>query len=274
MRFLIKNNKTLLTMKSIKFIILPRCLVLLLVGMLMSCASREEIIYFQDEPLTTETSLSNDYTVSFKPDDMVTIDISAQEPESVRPFLLSPTTRSRDPLSISNELRMQSYLIDNKGNIEFPILGTIKLEGLSRIEATAMLKEKLSEYIKDPIVNVRLLNFTITILGEVNRPGTYTVQDERISLTEALGLAGDLTIYGQRENILLIREVNEEKRYASIDLTSVNSINSPYYYLSQNDVLYIQPNNAKVRSSRYTQNNAVIIAAVGTLATIIAILIR
>lgn len=259
----------LLTTKSYS-----KFLIVLVVIILSSCASREEIVYFQDEPLTTELTPTNNYAIRFKPDDMLTIDISAQDPETVKPFLLTPVAENSSLLDVRGSLRMQSYLIDNNGNIEFPVLGTIKLEGLSRVEATAMLTEKLKEYIKDPIVNIRLLNFTITVLGEVNRPGAYTVQDERISLAEALGLAGDLTIYGKRENILLIREVNDEKRYANINLTSVNSVNSPYYYLSQNDVLYVEPNNAKVRTSRYTQNNAVIIAAVGTLATIIAILIK
>lgn len=274
MKSLIPKNKKMFKMNLLNSKLFSKLLLFFIIVALTSCASREEIIYFQDEPLTTEMTPNNNYTIKFKPDDMLTIDISALDPEAVQPFLLTPVARTNNPLSISNELRVQTYLIDVNGNIEFPVLGTLKMEGLSRTEATAMLTEKLSEYIKDPIVNIRLLNFTVTVLGEVNKPGAYTIQDERISLTEALGLAGDLTIYGKRDNVLLIREVNGEKRYAKIDLTSVNSVNSPYYYLSQNDVLYVEPNNAKVRSSRYTQNNAVIIAAVGTLATIIAILIK
>lgn len=130
------------------------------------------------------------------------------------------------------------------------------------------------EYIKDPIVNIRLANFTVTVLGEVNKPGTFTVQNERISLPEALGLAGDLTIYGRRDNVFLIREVDGIKRFAKFDLTSINLVNSPNYYLTQNDVIYVEPNNARVRSSSYNQNNYVLISAISTLATIIAILIK
>jgi polysaccharide export outer membrane protein len=152
-------------------------------------------------------------------------------------------------------------------------LGTIKIGDLSRKEATDMLKEKISEYVTDPIVNIRLVNFTVTVLGEVNRPGAYTIQDERISISEALGLAGDLTIYGKRDNVFLIREVNGLKKYAKYDLTSINVVNSPVYYLTQNDVIYVEPNNTRVRQSVYNQSNGIIISAIATLATIAAILI-
>ena len=169
---------------------------------------------------------------------------------------------------------MQTYLVDLNGFIEFPVLGNIKLGGLTRSQATQLLKTKLTDYIKDPIVNIRLANFTVTVLGEVNNPGTFTVEDERISLIEAIGLAGDLTIYGKRENVFLIREDNGVKRFTKFDLTSIKVVNSPNYYLTQNDVIYIEPNKAKIRSSSYNQNNVIIISAVATLATIIAILIK
>ncbi|MEZ4796618.1 MAG: polysaccharide biosynthesis/export family protein [Flavobacteriaceae bacterium] len=250
-------------------------LFILLIIVLNSCATSKEIVYFQDEPLTDETKFVNSYEIKFKPADMLTIDISAQDPEAVAPFLLTPVAQNfGNTLDLNRNLRVQTYLIDVNGNIEFPVLGTLKLQGLSRVEATEMLKSKLSEYIKDPIVNVRLINFTITVLGEVNAPGTFTVQNERISLSDALGLAGDLTIYGKRDNVLLIREIDGQKRYAKFDLNSVNVLNSPNYYLTQNDVIYVEPNNARVRQSSYNQNNGIIISAVATLATIAAILIK
>lgn len=250
---------------------------LLLISILFlgSCASRQDIVYFQDEPLTSEMEFTNNYEIKFKPADMLTIDISAQDPEAVMPFLLTPVAQNvGTSLDLNRNLRVQTYLIDVNGNIEFPVLGTLKIQGLSRVEATEMLKIKLSEYIKDPIVNVRLINFTVTVLGEVNSPGTFTVQNERLSLNDALGLAGDLTIYGKRNNVLLIREVDGKKRYAKFDLNSVNVLNSPNYYLTQNDVIYVEPNNARVRQSSYNPNNGIIISAVATLATIAAILIK
>ncbi len=142
---------------------------------------------------------------------------------------------------------------------------------MTRIELTTMLKEKISIYAKDPIINIRLINFTVTVIGEVSSPGTFTIQSERISLPEALGMANDLTIYGQRENVLLIREVEGKKKFAKIDLTSVNAVSSPIYYLQQNDVIVVEPNNARIRSSNYNPNNAIIISALTALTTIVAI---
>ena len=254
---------------------IKKTLFLISITFLASCASREDIAYFQDEPLTSAENLTNNYEISFKPADMLTIDISAQDPEAVAPFLLTPVaTNTPNSLRISADLRMQSYLIDPYGNIDFPVLGKLKMEGLTRVEATEMLTEKLSEYIKDPIVNVRLINFAVTVLGEVKVPGTFTIQNERISLSEALGLAGDLTIYGVRSNVLLIREIDGKKQYAKFDLSSVNVLNSKNYYLTQNDVIYVEPNKARVRQSSYNPNNAIIISGIATLAAITALIIR
>lgn len=255
--------------------ILNKLLLLLSVIVLSSCASRQELVYFQDEPLVNaQENLNSNFELRFKTDDLLTIDVSALDPEVARPFNLPAVSYNASVIDAQGRLKMQTYLIDNNGNIEFPVLGTIKIGGLTRSQANALLKERLSEYIKDPIVNIRLANFTVTVLGEVNNPGTFTIQDEKVSLTEALGLAGDLTIYGKRENVFLIREVEGKKRYAKFDLTSVNVVNSPSYYLEQNDVIYIEPNSARLRQSNFTQNNSLIVSIVATLATITAILIK
>ena len=190
-------------------------------------------------------SLNSD--LIYKPNDLLTINVSGLDPDAVKPFNLPVVAYSNSVISAEGNLKMQTYLIDINGNIEFPVLGTIRLEGLTRTKATASLKEKLTEYIKDPIVNIRLANFTITVIGEVNNPGTFTIQDERISLIEALGLAGDLTIHGKRENVFLIREDNGVKRFTKFDLTSIKVVNSRNYYLTQNDVLYVEPNKASAK---------------------------
>jgi polysaccharide biosynthesis/export protein len=241
--------------------------------LLSSCASRQNIAYFQDEPLSAVVENSNsNFELHYKADDLLTINVSALDPKVARPFNLEATYTTQSVIDGQGTLKQQTYLVDSNGNIEFPVLGTVKLGGLTRTEATVHLKEKLSEYIKSPIVNIRLANFTISILGEVAKPGTYTIQDERISLTQALGLAGDLTIYGKRDNVFLIREVNGEKKYTTFDLTSVNVLYSSNYYLTQNDVIYVEPNNAKVGQSSYS--NGVVISIVGILATVAAILIN
>ncbi|CDF80002.1 polysaccharide export outer membrane protein [Formosa agariphila KMM 3901] len=242
----------------------------------VSCgAKRESIVYFQDEQSTAINNNLEAFEIKFKPDDLLTIDVSALDPEAAKPFNLPAVSyNATSIISAQGTLKMQTYLIDKNGNIEFPVLGTLKLGGLSRSEANYFLKETLKEYLKDPIVNIRLANFNVTILGEVNRPGTYNVQDEKVSLTEALGLAGDLTIYGKRENVFLIREIDGENRYYKFDLTSINVMNSPHFYLTQNDVIYVEPNKAKIRSSNYNQNNVVLISAIATLATITALIIK
>ena len=251
---------------------------LLALLILSSCGSRQDIIYFQDEPLTEAISNQNSsFDLRFKTDDLLTIVVSADDPVVVAPFNLNVVSTNNSVIDAQGTLKMQTYLIDSNGNIEFPTLGTIKLAGLTRSEANSLLKEKLGVYFKadsPPIVNIRLANFTVTVLGEVKNPGTYTLQDEKISIPEALGLAGDLTIYGKRDNVKLIREVDGQKKFATIDLTSVNVLNSPNYYLTQNDVIYVEQNNARVRASSYNQNNGIIISAIGTIATIVAILIR
>lgn len=242
-----------------------------LVIMATSCASRKDIAYFQDRPLSDGYIDSAPEQLIYKPDDILTINVSAADPIAAQPFNLSIVSESDDLINASGRTRMQTYLIDYNGNIEFPVLGTLHIAGMTRIALTAMLKEKISEYAKDPIVNVRLVNFTITVIGEVSRPGTFTIQDERISLPEALGLANDLTIFGKRKNVLLIREVDGKKKFAKIDLTSVNTVSSPLYYLQQNDVIIVEQNNARIRSANYNQNNAVLISAIGTLTTIVAV---
>ncbi len=249
--------------------------VLVLISLISSCASRQEIVYFQDEAITSEVNVNQNVELKYQTDDLLTIDVSALDPDAVRPFNLPAVSyNASSVISAQGNLKMQTYLIDSNGNIEFPVLGTLKIGGLTRTEAVIFLKDRLKEYIKDPIVNIRLANFTVSVLGEVNNPGSFTIQDERISVPEALGLAGDLSIYGRRNNVLLIRDNNGVKQYGKIDLTSINAVNNPSYYLRQNDVLYIEPNRAKIRQSNFNPNNSQIISAVGIVATIVAILIR
>ncbi len=247
-----------------------KALALLGAAMFLSCATSKEIVYFQDEALTEDNQVSLHSAIIYKPNDLLFISIGGDK-DAVAPFNLPAISYSTSSLAANGELKMPTYLVDNNGNIEYPVLGTLTLGGLTREQATMYLKNKISEYVKDPIVNIRLINFTVTVLGEVNNPGSFTVEDERISLTEALGLAGDLTIHGKRENVFLIRETDGKKQYTKIDLTSVNALSSPSYYLQQNDVLYIEPNKAKIRSASYNENNGIIISAVATLATIAAI---
>lgn len=246
----------------------------ILMLILASCASREKMQYYQGISEAVKVD-SLTYTPVLKQDDLLLIVVSAPNPEAAKDFNLSPVESSFGKTEQGTTLKSyQPYLIDNKGCIEFPILGQLKLGGLSRNEALTLIKSKLKPYINEPIVNLRILNFKVTVQGEVSRPGTFNVNTERITLPEALSMAGDLTINGKRENVLIIREIEGKKSSHFIDLTKADFINSPFYYLSQNDVIYVEPNQTKMNSSVIGANISVILTSVSLLITIIALLIR
>jgi len=170
--------------------------------------------------------------------------VSTLDPQASMPFNLMKGAEENGMTPVQVD-----YIVDKSGNIDFPVIGQVKVAGLTAEETKALLKEKLAAYLKDPIINIRLKNFTVTILGEVKQPGTYPVIGEQITILEALGLANDLGIKGKRDNVLVIREFNGTKIYHRIDLTSKEALNSPVYYLTQNDVVYVEPNKSAVTSS-------------------------
>ncbi|WP_289662491.1 polysaccharide biosynthesis/export family protein [Flavobacterium panacagri] len=246
-----------------------------LLFLFFSCASKKNILYYQDvDSLKTEPTSS--YEVKIQPDDLLMIIVSADDPEAAIPFNLktvSVSGNNRLDLARSQET-VQLYLVDNTGNIEFPVLGKIHVGGLSRTEVLQFLQSKIENYIKNPIVNVRITNFKISLQGEVNLPGTYPVNSERITLIEALSMAKDLTIYGKRNNILIIRENNGVKSYNRVDITKSDFINSPFYYLNQNDVVYVEPNRTRVNSSAVGPNTSVIISAVSILVSLAVLIFK
>jgi polysaccharide export outer membrane protein len=192
--------------------------------------------------------------------------VSGADVEAVRPFNPVPIGDNTSPLSTG-------YLIDAAGEIAFPIIGKLKMAGLSRLAATEMIKEKLKPYINNPIVNIRVLNYKVTVLGDVKNPGTFTIPNERITLLEALGLAGDMLITGKRENVLVIREVEGKKTEMRIDLTSRQLYSSPAYYLHQNDVIYVEPNKTKINSAAMNASNVGIFIAILSMLTTVAVLL-
>jgi len=243
---------------------------------LFSCAPKERLVYFQgiDKQAKNETIV--DFQPVIQPDDLLLIIVSAPDPEAALPYnliMFTATDNSTDRANVGG-LRFQSYLVDSQGNIDFPVLGTIKLGGLTKSDAIEKLKSELRKYINSPIINLRITNYKISILGEVVRPGSYNIVSERITLPEALSMAGDLTIYGNRKEILIIRDVEGIKIHNYIDITSPEFINSPYYYLDQNDLVYVNPNKTKINSSAVGPNVTVGISAISLLITIIALIAR
>ncbi len=237
-------------------------LIALGIFIMTSCASRKDVVYFQNTGDFETLVDKNSITPKFKVDDVISIYVSTLDNQASAPFNLFRGTTE-------GGLRPEQvdYLIDKDGEIDFPVVGKIKVAGLSSEELRVLLREQLSEYLKDPIINIRLRNFTITVLGEVNRPGTYPVEGERITILEALGLANDLTIKGKRENVMVIRDFDGTKVYHRINLKRKEAMSSPVYYLTQNDVVYVEPNQSAITSSSLDNRATIAISIASILIT-------
>lgn len=238
-----------------------------------SCASKKDVVYFQGID-SVHVSEHLNYTPVLKADDKLSISVSASDNEAALPFNLPVVSYTANGTVVSGAVQLQTYLISQQGSIQFPELGALKLAGLTRLQAERLLREKLTPFLVDPIVNIRILNFKFTVLGEVKNPGSYPLSNERLTILEALGMAGDLTVFGTRKNVLLIRETNRQKSHHRIDLTSAKLFDSPVYYLQQNDVIYVEPNQPKINSSTNSSTNGIILSAVSLLLTIISIAVR
>lgn len=244
---------------------------LLSILFITSCGSRKEIVYFQTpEELTTKFE---EYIPKIQPNDQLAIVFSAADPAAVAPFngVSTMQTAANNP-NISPY--HPTYTVDEKGNISLPLVGEVKIAGLTRREAIELLKEKVSRYVVNPSVNLNFTNFRVSVLGEVLRPGSFIIPTERITVLDALGMAGDLTIKGKRENILVIRETNGQKETFRLDLTNQSTLNSPAYYLAQNDVVYVEPNSAQVAASKFTPNYSLWISMAGVIISVISVLTR
>lgn len=242
-------------------------------AILSSCVSKKEIVYFQNDQIE-QAKISNSFKTIFKPDDLLQITISALDLDAVKPFNLPAVAYATTTNRVIGTPQQQTYLIDNEGYIDFPILGKLKIGGLTRPEVINLLRNKLDpEYIKNPTINIRIANFSVSILGDVKTPGTFTIPNERITILEAIGLAGDLNISGIRD-IEVIREEGSEKKVYKIDLRSNKIFTSPVYYLQQNDVVYVKPNKAKSQSASYNQNTGLFISIGSVLVALISVLTR
>ena len=253
---------------------IQKLLFLIVIVAFSSCISKKDIVYFQFGEID-QSKVSNKYKTYFKPDDLLEITISAKDVAAVRPFNLSAVTYSTSSNSAIGVAQQQTYLIDAEGEVEIPILGKIKLGGLTREKGIALLKSKLSpDYIKNPHINIKISNFKISVLGDVAMPGNYVIPNERITIIDAIGLAGDLNISGNRKNVLVIREENGMKIKYRINLLSNKTFISPVYYLQQNDVVLVEHNNAKMQSASSNTNTSLFISVTGVLLGLLTILTR
>ena len=224
-----------------------------LVAVLTSCGSSKNIAYFKNSDQIDFNQSKYLYDARIMPKDVLTITVSTVNPEAALPFNLTvPTVMSQQRSTYSQPV-LQSYLVDNEGNIEFPVLGTLAVGGLTKSACEKLIYERIKPYLnaaENPVVTVRMSSYSISVLGEVARPGSYQVSREKISVLEALAQAGDLTIYGVRDRVKLIREDSTgRKEIHELNLNDANIISSPYYYLQQNDIVYVEPNKVKAQNS-------------------------
>ncbi len=246
-----------------------------LLGILMlSCGSSKGVAYLQDKDsdgmldLTFESQTQSMYDATILPKDLLTITVSATEPEAVKPFNLvmpSYTSTSSSNLSVTGQAQLQTYLVDNGGYINFPVIGQIQLKGLTKNQAEDKVKGLLMTYIKEePIVTVKFVNYKISVIGEVARPNSFTIVNEKVNIFEALAMAGDMTIWGQRDNVKIIREDAEgKKRIIVMNLNKKNVIYSEDFYLQQNDVVYVEPNKVKAQNSGIGASTSLWLSSIG-----------
>ena len=248
--------------------------------LLAACASPKNVAYIQNSDTFVADSSAFLYEAHIMPKDVLTITVNTVNPEISAPFnlMVSPTlgNASTGGLTVSSARALQTYLVSNDGTISFPVLGTLKVGGLSKAECEQLIHDRIVRYLngkEDPVVTVRMANYKISVLGEVARPGMFTVGNEEINIFEALALAGDLTIYGVRDRVKLIRKDADGKRNVyTLNLNDINIINSPCYYLQQNDVVYVEPNKVKARNSSVGQTTTLWLTSTSILVSVASLL--
>jgi polysaccharide biosynthesis/export protein len=243
----------------------------LVICLLSSCATKKEIVYFQDAENLPEKINEQTFEPIIESNDILFVSISSMNEAVLLPFKRS--TGLEGNVSNSNP-GLQGYLVNVEGDIRFPVIGNVSVAGKTRGQAEADLKSELSEFITDVVVDVRIMNFKITVIGEVNNPGVYNIPDERVTIPQALGLAGDLSEDGKRENILVIREINGQHQVSRIDLTKTDFFLSPYYFLKQNDVVYVEPSTKGVKKSGFIPDIPALLSLMTVVLSTIILLTR
>ena len=262
-------------MKKMKSFVLLSVMTVLLA----SCSSVKNVAYLQNSDYIDLSRSEFLYDARIMPKDVLTITVNTVNPEASAPYNLIVRSTLNSPsgnISSGSGGHLQTYLVDNNGTIEFPVLGTLHVGGLSKSECEKMIHDKIMPYLnaaENPVVTVRMSNYKISVLGEVNRPGMFNVSNEKINILEALAQAGDLTIYGVRDKVKLIREnANGKKEIVNLNLNDAEIINSPYYYLQQNDIVYVEPNKVKARNSSIGQSTTLWLTSTSIMISIASLL--
>lgn len=251
----------------------------MMILMLGSCASSKKVAYFQNAVDGVVAQSEGLYDAKIMPKDILTITVSTTNPEAATPFNLTVSnTLNSTGQMYSGSGVLQTYLVDNDGEIDYPVVGTIKVAGLTKNECQELVKSKIKAFLaeeENPIVTVRMSSYRVTIIGEVRSPGVIPVGTEKMSILEALASAGDLTIYGKRDNVMLIREeANGQKTIHRLNLNDANIISSPYYYLQQNDIVYVEPNGVQAKNSAIGSSTTIWFSFVGIVTSVASLLVN
>lgn len=247
---------------------------------LASCTSYKSVPYMQNPDVVNAFKESLPlYDAKIMPKDLLSITVNTSDPQAAAPFNLTvqtPLNAALTNINTTTQPTLQQYLVNNKGEIDFPVIGRLQVGGLTKNQAEDLIREKLQPYLKEsPIVTVRMSNYKISVLGEVARPGTFTVGNEKVNILEALAMAGDMTVYGIRDNVKLIREDAEGKReIITLNLNNAELVVSPYYYLRQNDILYVTPNKTKAKNSDIGSSTTLWFSATSILVSIASLIVN
>lgn len=239
--------------------------------MMVGCGSSKQVAYWQNIDSISLAASKGLFDAKIMPKDELTILVQTTDPLTSEPFNLRSTGQT------SSKNQITGYLVDNDGMINFPIVGKIHVAGLTKTECEDLIKSKIQPYLartENPLVSVRTSSYRITVIGEVNKPGVIPVATEKISLVEALAEAGDMTVYGKRDNVLLVREDKSgEKHKVRLNMNDANIINSPYYYLQQNDIVYVEPHKVKARNTFFGSNTSIFYSVIGITTSLASLLI-
>lgn len=253
---------------------------ILMTSFLFSCGTTQQMVYFQgDTSKYVPLKVIKPQVVRIQPNDILSIAVSSLSEESNKIFELPITAGLRytnfpgGSSGASQGIQPLGYEVDSLGNVEAPLIGIVNLSGLTAAEAADRIKKKLNVFLKEPTVNVRILNHQFTMLGEVNRPGTYNLLDNRTSIIAALGVAGDLTTYAQRTNVVLIREENGKRQEVRLNLLSQDILNSPYYFLRNGDIIYVEPSRVKANYNDRTYQMVPILTSVVSAVVAVGVLL-
>ena len=232
-----------------------------IIVLLSSCMSTKKVTYFQDKESVDAALSKGLYDAKIMPKDVLQIQAFSMTPGSAEPFNLLKLTAAATTTTTSGQSTIYDYLVDNAGNIEYPVVGTVHLAGLTKSQAEELIKSKIQPYLAENeniVVHVRMINYKYAVLGAVKAPGMFTTQNEIVSILEAIAQAGDLTTFAERDKIFLIREDSEgQKHYHQLDISKASIVNSPYYYLQQNDVVYVEPKKSEARNAFFSSSTSI-----------------